>query len=74
MFFQALAEHISDITTLGVGRSETLCPANEFAVIDTFLPVYAKAYVLRTPSILVMTPTSMGRRTRDVLRLDSQPL
>jgi hypothetical protein len=39
MLFQALAEHLCDISALGVGRSETLCPANELAVIDTFLPM-----------------------------------
>jgi hypothetical protein len=46
VFFQALAEHVSDVPALGVGRSETLCPTNEFAVIDTLLPVYPKTHVL----------------------------
>ena len=46
VFIQALAEHFSDVPALGVGRSETLCPTNEFAVIDTVLPVYPKTHVL----------------------------
>jgi hypothetical protein len=75
MLVQALAEHLCDISALGVGRSETLCPANEFAMIDTFLSMNPKTGALGMPTGSVMTRrTSMGMRTRDVLRLDSQPL
>jgi hypothetical protein len=75
MLFQALAKHLCDISALGVGRSETLCPANEFAVIDTFLPMNPNTGVLGMPTGSLMTRlTSMGMRTRYVLRLDSQPL
>ena len=38
VFLQALTKHGSDISALGIGRAETLCPANEFAVIDALLP------------------------------------
>ena len=75
MSLQAFAEHRSDISAFGIGSAETLGPANEFAVIDALLPIAQKAWVGNTPSISVMTRlTSMGTRTRDVLRLDSQPL
>jgi hypothetical protein len=75
MSLQAIAEHRSYISTFGVGSAETLGPANEFAVIDALLPITRKAWVGSTPSISVMTRlTSMGTRTRDVLRLDSQLL
>jgi hypothetical protein len=40
VFLQALPEHGSDIAALRIGRAETLCPANEFAVIDALLPNY----------------------------------
>src|SRR6266850_8090509 len=40
IFLQALPEHGSDISALRIGRAETLCPANEFAVIDALLSNY----------------------------------
>jgi len=68
-FLQALAEHRSDISTFGVESAETLCPADEFAVIDALLPISPKQRGLlgneRYRSISVMTRlTSMGTRTR----------
>lgn len=76
MSLQAIAEHRSDITALGIASAEALCPANEFAVIDALLPVTRNARrLIHTISSSVMTRlTSMGTRTRDVLRLDSQLL
>jgi hypothetical protein len=75
MSLQAIAEHRSDISAFGIGSAETLGPANEFAMIDALLAITRKAWVGNTPSISVMTRlTSMGTRTRDVLRLDSQLL
>ena len=75
MFLQAIAEHRSDIPAFGIRGAETLGPANEFAMIDALLPITRNAWVGNIPSISVMTRlTSMGMRTRDVLRLDSQLL
>jgi hypothetical protein len=42
MSLQAIAEHRSDISALGVGGAETLGPANEFAVIDALLAINPK--------------------------------
>ena len=79
MSLQAIAEHRSDISAFGIATAETLGPANEFAVIDAFLPITRKAWGcwehIHTISSSAMTRlTSMGTRTRDVLRLDSQLL
>ena len=72
---QAIAEHRSDISAFGIRSAEALGPANELAVIDALLPITRNAWVGNIPSISVMTRlTSMGTRTRDVLRLDSQLL
>ena len=42
MFPQAIAEHRSDISAFGIDSTETLGPANEFAVIDALLPITRK--------------------------------
>ena len=39
MSLQALTEHRRNIPAFGIESAETLGPTNEFAVIDTLLPI-----------------------------------
>jgi hypothetical protein len=73
---QTLTEHRRDIPAFGVESAETLGPADEFAMIDTVLPIEPQGVTYcwgRSPTLGRTRLTSMGTRTRrDVLRLDSQ--
>ena len=68
IFTNGLAEHLDDITTLGVCRAEALRPSNKYAVVD---PVLANPPGQDSGAASIVSLTGKGKRTSSD-RLDQQ--